>query len=87
MGANNLSRGKLSSFSDKQKVDFELNAIFDRTPFPKYINNLVQWDSDIHPLAKQVFLVFAFTFPTSRSLGSTSCLINIFTAALSLLAQ
>ena len=50
--ADNLSRGKLSSFSDQMRVDFNLNDIFDRTPFPKYINNLVQWDSEIHPLAK-----------------------------------
>ena len=50
--ADNLSRGKLSSFPDELRVDFDLNVIFDRTPFPRYINKLVQWDPEIQPLAK-----------------------------------
>ena len=37
-----------------------MRDIFDRTPFPRYINNLVQWDSEIHPLAKTSFFVAFF---------------------------
>ena len=33
--ADNRSRGKLSSFLDELPVDFDLNVIFDRTPFPR----------------------------------------------------
>ncbi len=58
--ADNLSRGKLSSFFDELRVNLNLNEIFDRTPFPKYINNLVQWDSEIHPLAKHCVFIFRF---------------------------
>ena len=62
--ADNLSRGRASDFSDKLRVVFSFNDIFDRTPFPNYINNLVQWDSEIHPLAKlaffPLFLLFLF---------------------------
>ena len=52
--ADNPSRGKLSSFPDELRVYFDLNVIFDRTPFPRYMNKQVQWD----PLAKfgDVFL-------------------------------
>ncbi len=42
--ADNPSRGKLSSFPDELRVYFDLNVIFDRTPFPRYINKQVQWD-------------------------------------------
>ena len=59
--AGNLSRGKLFSFLDELRVNFDLNDIFNQTPFPRYINNLVQWDPDkFHPLAKRcVFFVFS----------------------------
>ena len=55
--ADDLSRGKLSSFSNDFRICFDLAVIFDNSPFPRYINPLVQWDPDIHPLAKTVFFV------------------------------
>ena len=45
--ADDLSQGKLSSFSDDFRICFDLAVIFDNTPFPRYINPLVQWDPDI----------------------------------------
>ena len=43
--ADDLSRGKLSSFSEDFRICFDLAVIFDSAPFPR-------WDLDIHPLAK-----------------------------------
>ncbi len=43
------------------RVSFDLDDIFDRTPFPRYINNRVQWDPDIHPLAN--INLFSFSLP------------------------
>ena len=60
--ADNLSRGKTSDFPDSTRVNFNLKDIFDQTPFPKYINNLVQWDSEIHPLAKFCFKLLSWGF-------------------------
>ena len=50
--ADDLSRGRLSTFPESMRVLFQLGDIFDATPFPRYINPQVQWDLDIHPLAK-----------------------------------
>ncbi len=50
--ADDLSRGRISTFDSRFKVDFYLAELFAQTPFPKYLNNLEQWDSTIHPLAK-----------------------------------
>ncbi len=60
--ADNLSRCKVSDFSDTTRVTFELQDIFDQPPFPRYINNLVQWDSEIHPFAKFVSCCFVGRF-------------------------
>ena len=38
MDADNLSRGRTSSFSHKWKISFNLSSIFDTTPFPRYMN-------------------------------------------------
>ena len=54
--ADNLSRGKTSSFSHKWKISFNPSTIFDTTPFRRYINSSDQWDCDIHPGAKDFFL-------------------------------
>ena len=58
--ADDLSRGRLSTFPENMRVFFQLNDIFDATPFPRYINPQVQWDLDIHPLAKLCYCVFFF---------------------------
>ena len=55
--ADNLSRGKTSDFPDSTRILFDLHDIFNQEPFPKYINNLVQWDPDIHPLVKTLSCV------------------------------
>ena len=44
--------GKSSKFPEEFRVKISLQDIFDSSPFPKYINPQVQWDPDIHPLAK-----------------------------------
>ena len=64
--ADNLSRGKTSDFPDSTRILFDLNDIFDQDPFPKYINNMVQWDPDIHPLVKILSCVCAGIFSLSR---------------------
>ena len=66
--ADNLSRGRLSTFPEDMRVLFQLNDIFDATPFPRYINPQVQWDLDIHPLAKLCYCVF-FSFSLFSSVG------------------
>ena len=60
--ADNLSRGKTSDFPDSTRILFDLNDIFDQDPFPKYINNMVQWDPDIHPLVKILSCVCVLAF-------------------------
>ena len=56
--ADNLSRGKVSYFSDNLRVVFYLTDIFDQTPLPRYSNNLVHWDSEIHLLQNPFFFFF-----------------------------
>ena len=58
--ADDLSRGRLSAFDENMRVLFTLNDLFDAAPFPRYINPQVQWDLDIHPLAKFCCCVFCF---------------------------
>ncbi len=50
--ADDLSRGRVSTFDPKLEIDFHLEDLFAPTRFPKYLNNLEQWDTTIHPLAK-----------------------------------
>ena len=63
--ADDLSRGRLSTFPEDMRVLFTLNDLFDATPFPRYINPQVQWDLDIHPLAKLCYCVFFCSFFSS----------------------
>ena len=66
--ADNLSRGRTSDFPDSTRILFDLHDIFNQEPFPKYINNMVQWDPAIHPLVKTLSCVclppffFGFSF-------------------------
>ena len=57
--ADDLSRGRLSTFPESMRVLFQLGDIFGATPFPRYIiNPQVQWDLDIHPLEKLCYCCF-----------------------------
>ena len=51
--ADDLSRGRTSNFDPKFRVNFHLEDIFAPMSFPKYFNNLEQWDTTIHPFAKR----------------------------------
>ena len=50
--ADDLSRGRVSNFDPMLRVDFHLEDIFAPMSFPQYLNNIEQWDTTIHPLAK-----------------------------------
>ena len=67
--ADDLSRGKLSSFSDGFRICFDLAVIFGNARFPRYINPLVQWD----PLAKPPFFFGWFVV----SLTKFRCVIHL----------
>ena len=71
--ADNLSRGKTSSFSHKWKICWNLSTIFDTTPFPRYMNSSAYWNVDIHPGAN-VFFFFSFFFLASFLLSIFSSL-------------
>ena len=60
--ADDLSRGKTARFPEDSQIRFPLEDLFDLSPFPKYINPQVQWDSDLHPMAKNFLFDFCFGF-------------------------
>ena len=73
--ADDLSRGKTSSFSQEGNIRFHLNTIFDVAPFPRYINDSEFWNDTIHPLAKKepgcsrFFFFFLFSLFESFSIS------------------